>query len=92
MDSSNTQFVWIFNGSRFPSGVFRTRDLGEAWITKRRLSGVLTKYPVDSRAYDWSIETGIFRVQKEEHPTPEFIAGFGCAAFEHYHYENGELS
>ena len=94
MGNSDTRFVWVFNGARaqFPAGVFADLTLAESWVGKHRLTGVLTRYPVDSGAYDWSIKTGIFQAEKPEHSTPDFIQGFGCASFEHYHYEDGELA
>ena len=57
-----TPFVWIFNGenSRFSSGVFSSRETAESWIRRNRLSGVLTKYPVDTAVYDWAIPEGVF--------------------------------
>jgi len=83
--------VWVFNGSRanFPAGIFSNREIAEAWISKHRLTGVLTCYPVDHGAYDWSIEQGIFTPKKQEHMSPDFIQKFGCASFDHYHYEDG---
>jgi hypothetical protein len=83
--------AWVFNGSRanFPASVFSNRELAEAWILKHRLTGTLTRYPIDQGAYDWSIERGHFTPKKQEHTSPEFIQDFGCASFEHYHYEDG---
>lgn len=91
VDISAISSVWIFNGSRanFPAGVFSNRETAEAWILKHRLTGVLTLYPIDQGAYDWSIENGYFTPKKQEHLEPEFIQKFGCASFEHYHFENG---
>ena len=41
--------VWVFNGdgARFPSGIFRTKEMASAWIATNALSGVLTAYPLD---------------------------------------------
>ena len=41
--------VWVFSGvqSPFPSGVFSSKESGEAWISKNGLTGTLTEYPVD---------------------------------------------
>src|SRR5207249_882841 len=50
--------VWIFTGVKgyFPGGVFTERDVAESWISKNRLTGTLTLYPVNVGAYEWAIE------------------------------------
>lgn len=86
------RYVWVFSGAnrRFPGGVFTDRKLAERWIRKHRLNGTLTLYPVDVGAYEWAIETGIFRPRKEHESKAEFIGGFSDAGQDHYHYEDGE--
>ena len=46
--------VWVFHGEKasFASGVFRSVERAETWISKYGLSGVLTAYPVDEGAFD----------------------------------------
>lgn len=41
--------IWVFNGTmaRFPSGLFSSLAEAKAWIKKNKLSGILTKYPLD---------------------------------------------
>jgi hypothetical protein len=84
-------FIWIFNGAgaQFPAGAFGTLQNAEKWIATHHLSGVLTKYPVDSGAYDWALLQGLFKPTNPEHSSAAFIQKFGCASFEHYHFENG---
>lgn len=91
VDMSDIQNVWVFNGSRsrFPSSVFSSKALADTWITKNRLSGVLTRYPLDMSAYDWAVSRGLFTPSKEEHHEPDFIGKFTTASQEHYHYEDG---
>jgi hypothetical protein len=88
---SDETIVWVFCGqsSRFPSAIFLSKELAEAWITSNSLSGVLTAYPVDISVYDWAIAKGFFIPKKEEHQQPAFIQKFSSASQEHYHYENG---
>ena len=62
----------------------------EDWISKHRLSGVLTKYPVDIGIYDWDIENNKFVPKKESQFTHDFIGGFSSATQEHYHYEDSK--
>ena len=83
--------VWIFvgAGSRFPSGAFDRLLDAENWIAVNRLSGILTRYPKNEGAYDFATRTGAFRPKVAEHRTATFIGRFTCAAFEHYHYEEG---
>ena len=84
--------VWVFNGAnaQFPSGVFSSRERAEEWIQKHRLTGTLTKYPVDMSVYDWAIENGLFKLKDEENKSAHFIQRFSSAKQEHYHYEDGE--
>jgi hypothetical protein len=83
--------IWIFNGanSRFASGVFEDIDKAEEWISKNKLTGVLTSYPVNKGVYDWATENGFFSPKKEEHTSPEFIGKFSSASQDHFHYEEG---
>ena len=90
--SDHADGVWIFCGAQkhFPGGVFTQRGLAESWISKHRLSGTLTLYPLDVGAYEWAIEKGMFRPRKPHQSEPEFIGGFSDAGMEHYHYEDGK--
>ncbi len=90
-DMSDIETVWVFCGARsqFPSGVFTTLDAAEVWIRRSRLTGTLTRYPLDQSAYDWAVSRGYFRNTKPEHSSPEFIGRFSAANQEHYHYEDG---
>ena len=83
--------VWIFNGmqSSFPSGVFKTKETAEAWISKFSLTGTLTEYPVDVGMYDYAIAEGHFEPQKPEHSTALFIGKFTGGGIDHFHYEDG---
>ncbi|MCK7555648.1 hypothetical protein MKQ70_11735 [Chitinophaga sedimenti] len=84
-------YIWIFNGenSRFGSGAFSTLTKAEEWISKNKLTGVLTRYPVDMGVYEWAIAHDLFSVKKEEHLQSSFIGKFTSASQEHFHYENG---
>ena len=85
--------VWIFHGagSRFASGVFTDKTIAERWIIQNRLTGVLTKYPINISVYDWAISESFFEPQKEHYKSAKFIQKFTSASQEHYHYENGSL-
>jgi hypothetical protein len=88
--SDEKTYVWVFNGGgNFPSGVFSSREKAEAWIAANRLSGCLTMYPLDQGAYEWAIETGSFKVRRDDQKTPKFIGKF-ASGYVHYHYENGD--
>ena len=84
--------VWVFNGaeSRFPSGIFLQKVTAADWIKKKKLTGILTLYPVNIGVYEWAIGNDIFIPKKENHFSPSFIQGFTSASMEHYHFENGE--
>ena len=87
-----SQSVWVFHGegARFAGGVFSEREHAEAWIRKHLLTGMLTRYPLDTGVYDWAVESELFRITKEKHGTPHFIGMFSSAHQEHYHYEKGK--
>jgi hypothetical protein len=83
--------VWVFMGAggKFPSGVFTERLAAERWIAQNRLTGVLTRYPLDTGTYDWARSQGHFVPKTEQQRDAEFIGRFSSATQEHYHYENG---
>lgn len=84
--------VWIFtlDTGGFPGGVFTTRELAEAWIRERRLSGTLTAYPVDEGCYDWAMRHRLVTGRaKDRGGEPAFVASFSSAAQEHFHYTDG---
>ena len=85
------EFVWIFVGEsgRFPSAVYVDCESACQWIANAKLTGVLTKYPVDIPVYDWAIKSKIFEPKKEEHFSARFIGKFTSAGMEHFHFENG---
>lgn len=93
MANKTYQLVWIFRGTNripgFPSAVYSTLALAEAWIQEHGLTGTLTRYPVDISVIDWAVTEGHYRIQGTALP-PEFIANFSSAALEHYHYEGGK--
>jgi len=83
--------VWVFNGGGdFLAAVFTTREGAEAWIAQHKLSGVLTKYPLDIGVYEWAIGCGAFKPKRPDQSGPRFIGRFSSASLEHYHYEAGE--
>jgi hypothetical protein len=92
-DMSDIQTVWVFNGARaqFPSAVFTIRELAEKWIRDNKLTGILTRYPLDQSVYEWALARQYFEPRKEEHTSSTFIGRFTTASQEHYHYEDGEL-
>jgi hypothetical protein len=84
-------FVWVFHGEggTLASGAFLSRSTAEEWITRNRLSGVLTAYPADVAVYDWMISNGQWRPSNDYQAEPAFIQRFTSAYLEHYHYQDG---
>lgn len=82
--------MWVFNGAsaNFPAGVFSRIEKAEQWIAKDRLTGTLTRYPLDEGAYDRSIANALFTPSKPQHSTAEFIGEFSGGQT-HFHYEDG---
>ncbi len=83
--------VWIFHqaGARFAGGAFATKTIAEEWIAQHRLSGVLTKYPLDQGVWDWAVAQGRFKPTRDEHRAAEFVGGFTSAFQDHHHYVEG---
>ena len=87
--------IWLFygEGGRFVGGAFTELDAAEAWIYQNRLTGVLTKTPVNSGVLDWAIETDSHNMAPEtlgaKRSDPVFVGSFSSASQEHYHYEHG---
>jgi hypothetical protein len=83
--------VWVFQGerSRFPSAIFSRLELAEQWIQTQKVTGILTKYPIDISVYDWAIHEGVFAIKREDQMMPSFIQRFTSASQEHYHYQHG---
>ena len=90
-DMSDIPTVWVFNGARsnFPSAIFTKRDGAETWILKHKLTGTLTRYPIDQGVYEWALERKYFVPKRDDQITAEFIGRFSAANQEHYHYEDG---
>ena len=84
--------IWVFNGTmaRFPSALFLSLESAKCWVEKNKLTGVLTKYPVDIGVYDWAIKNDLFIPKEDKHKSSYFIGGFTCASMEHYHFEDGK--
>ena len=84
--------VWVFNHARggFPGGIFTSLDLADRWIRQHRLTGTLTLYPIDTGVYDWALAEGLFRPNKPDQATPDFIGRFTSASLDHHHSENGQ--
>ena len=62
-------------------------------ILENKLSGMLTKYPLNKGVWDWACENNMHNLKAEKVTekslNPNFIAGFTTASQEHYHYEDG---
>lgn len=87
--SETTVWVFVGEGARFPSGIFRRFEEAESWIARHGLTGVLTEYPVGQGVYDLAVESGEFIPKKPEQREAKFIGSFSSAKQAHHHYENG---
>ena len=85
--------VWIFarDAQSAPGGVFTTREAAEGWIRDRRLTGVLTAFPVDEGCYDWAMRLRLVTGRaKDRGGESAFVASFSSASQEHVHYTDGK--
>ena len=85
--------VWVFTGesAQFPAGVFSARSLAEEWISRRRLTGILTEYPLDTGVFDWALVNGHFLPKRPEHEESKFIGRFTSGRLCHLHFQDGTL-
>ena len=83
--------VWVFqgDGQNVVSGCFTTQKAAEAWIAQKRLSGVLTAYPLNQPIYDWVMEQGYWQPTQAHHSQARFIQNFASAYLPHFHYLDG---
>ncbi|WP_158825087.1 DUF7710 domain-containing protein [Mucilaginibacter lacusdianchii] len=93
MTAKQQEAVWIFHGAgaRFSSGVFTSLEKARHWISKHKLSGVLTEYPLDEGVYDWAIQKELFEVKSIKYQSAQFIQAFSSASQEHYHFVDGNI-
>jgi hypothetical protein len=90
--------VWVFNGSsaRFPSGVFSDLEAAKGWISRNRLTGVLTAYPMNEGVFDWAIANDCTNLSpakvQVKASDPNFVGSFTSASQEHFHFEAGVQS
>ena len=88
-------FVWVFNQAQngFAGEVFTQLEMAEIWISQQKLSGIITKYHLDTGVLEWDLDNGVFSPPKEQlelkMKNPNFVGGFTSACQEHYHYEGG---
>ncbi|WP_339493156.1 MULTISPECIES: DUF7710 domain-containing protein [unclassified Pseudomonas] len=86
------KYIWVFNGemARFPSALFISLEDAKDWVNHNKLTGILTKYPVNIGIYDWAIKNSLFRPTEDKHNSSSFIGSFTCASMDHLHFEDGE--
>ncbi|MEM7664338.1 MAG: hypothetical protein AAF250_00645 [Pseudomonadota bacterium] len=84
-------FVYVFHGegARFAAAVYLTVEDARVDIADKRLSGLLTAYPVGQTVFDHVLEAGLFA--GKEGAEPRYIQRFSSAHLEHYHFKDGAL-
>lgn len=85
--------VWVFVGdtARQPSAVFTTLENAQAWIERRKLSGVVTEYPLDVPVIEWAVAEGFYSPRPGDENDRWKIQTFTSAAQRHYHHVEGRL-
>lgn len=84
-------YIWVVQGSSasFPSAIFSSREKAVRWIEKYKISGILSKYPLDISIYDWAITQGLFKPKRDDQKTPGFIQNFSTVHIEDSQYIDG---
>ena len=87
----NEFYMWVVQGSRasFPSAIFSSKEKAVQWIEKYKISGMLSKYPIDISIYDWTIMKGFFKPKRDDQTTPDFIQSFSTVYIEDSQYVDG---
>lgn len=88
---TDMNWIWIFHGNsaNFTSAAFDSKDLAEEWIVRSKVSGVLTRMPINMSVYDWAVEKKYLLPKHPSQRSPEFIQRFSSAYLEHFHYDLG---
>jgi hypothetical protein len=83
------EWIWIYNfpGADFPCAIFDSLSKASEWIMDNKVSGTLTKMPVNISVYDWAKQAGYFKPKTPHHFSPKYIGQFSSAYLEHYHFE-----
>ena len=87
----NEFYMWVVQGSRasFPSAIFSSKEKAVQWIEKYKISGMLSKYPIDISIYDWTIMKGFFKPKRDDQKTSDFIQSFSTVYIEDSQYVDG---
>ena len=87
----NEFYMWVVQGSRasFPSAIFSSKEKAVQWIEKYKISGMLSKYPIDISIYDWTILKGFFKPKRDDQKTPDLIQSFSTVYIEDSQYVDG---
>lgn len=88
--SAHAERLWVFMGvgGNHPCGVFSSKEKAQAWISKWKVCGTLTAYPLDKSLYEWAVKYGHFTPSLPHHSEPAFVQKFSSAYAEHYHYDD----
>lgn len=91
MNQRTQRTVWVFTAplADFPGGFVESRARAEEWISRHKLTGVLTEYPLDIGVYDWAVEQGFFAPKRPEQRSPRYVGAFTSARTVHVHFDNG---
>jgi hypothetical protein len=86
-------WIWIFHGdgANLSTAAFSTREKAESWIVENKVSGIITKMPLDNGIYQWTINNDFFEPKNDFQKNSSFIQKFTSAYLEHYHYVNGVI-
>lgn len=79
-------FVWVFQCKSAEAGVFTEFRLAALWARQHKVSGLLTRFPLNQGIYDWAVENDYLTEKQIGHGREGLYLG----TFKHFHFENGE--
>ena len=89
MGNRSKEHVYIFHGTnaQFAASVYSSFELAELDIKLKKMSGLLSIYPLNETIYDYCVRKELF--DAKDKTTGAFIQNFTSAYLEHHHYKHG---
>lgn len=81
------KYCWVFHGQSVgnASAIFSTFIKASEWCQENRVSGILSKYPIDIALYDWAASKHGFKRHVSDAGKEDFTEG----GQQHIHFEQG---
>ncbi len=85
------KLIWVLQRGKFPFAVFDDKDKAIAYIEEKKVTGIMTGYPINDSTLSWAVENELFMMKKEVQKEVWFEENFTSIHQPHYHFENGKI-